>query len=994
MNLKTTTSSVFYQATDILDSKVAWDNEHFDDIDNQVINSDTNKPYQEWDNPYFGFPQMVRFAFTPSKKIRATLSELQAKGIASKLNKIFEPKSTSKKQDDSHKYFIFEDEILEFLKVIDGTEDDDELFGFLDYDRLKSGSLCHHIVFVLPYRASCDAMERIITENKNDFKNLSNYEIINISGVETPNKYKNVNSVKSAIRQAEAKGKKTITLTVNRMLTGSTVPEWDTMLYLKDTSSPQEYDQATFRLQNQFVDKYYSEDGDFVKFDKKPQTLLIDFSPNRIFSMQESRSLFYNASTSRNGRDALVEHISKDLSYSPIIILNKNRLRRVEALDLLTAIDNYSRERGIYDEAQEIPIDFGLLNDEDIRKEIEKQGEFKGHQGFELTQGEDDEEFETPNIDNKDTTTPASDQGQESSEGKEDDDAKSLENQFKTYYSRILFYAALTNSNVESLKGILKSLESNIDNNRIASNLGLDKAILAKIAELMDVFAENKLDATISRINRLSNDDSLTPLERAQTAIKQFDRLSESEVITSQAVCNKILSTLGKNTITKIIKSKGNILDIASKKAEFAVSLVYILNNSRINPKKYKDKIYSIPTSKIAYEFTRKIYKTLGLNIDNISTITTYDLLSDDDFSKGDSKIYTKLFKKGDNMEFDAIVGNPPYNISDGGAKASSRPIYNYFVEASNNLTKRYTTMIIPTRWFVGGKGLDDFRAAMLNDKNLVEIHDFLSPDDVFPSTNNRGGVCYFLRDKKYDNSKKLVKVTTHEGDGSTFTCSRPMIINNFDVFIRDINAKTIIDKTSKDFTSLSTIISPRQPFGIEGNFSKTSNYKSSPSNIKKPLLCYSKGMKFGYIDEKFVTKHKQWVDVWKVFIPRANNIGTELNDDNMNAFVGRPGEVCTESYIAVGMELGLDESGAKNLEKYLKTRFARYMHSLLKGSHDATSKTFSLVPCQDFTNDSDINWAKGVNDIDKQLYKKYSLTADEISLIERRIKPYLEEEA
>lgn len=982
----------FYQATDILDSKAAWDSEHFDDIDNQVINPDTNMPYQEWDNPYFGFPQMVRFAFTPSKRIRATLAELQSRGVTSKLNKIFEPKSTSKKPDGSHKYFVFEDDIFEFLRVIDGAEDDDELFGFLDYDKLKDGYLCRHMVFVLPYRASCDAMERIITENKDAFKNLSEYDIINISGVESPNKYKNVNSVKSAIKHAESKNRKTITLTVNRMLTGSTVPEWDTMLYLKDTSSPQEYDQATFRLQNQFVEKYLSDDGDFVKYDKKPQTLLIDFSPSRVFSMQESRSLFYNAGTSQNGRDALIEHISKDLSYFPIITINKNHLHKIDALDLLSAIDNYSRERGIYDEAQEIPIDFGLLNDADIRKEIEMQGVFKGHQGFELNQGEDDDSLDISGANDNTTTTQTTSQSQASPDGTEDNNDESLESQFKTYYSRILFYAALTDSSVESLNSILKSLDSSTENLRIASNLGLNINVLSKIAKQMDVFAENRLDATIARINRLSNDDSLTPLERAQTAIKQFDRLSESEVVTSQDVCHKILSTLGEDALSKIIKSKGNILDIASKKAEFAVSLVDILNYSRINPKKYKDKIYSIPTSKIAYEFTRKIYKTLGLNVDNIAPVTSYDLLSDKDFIAGDQKVFAKLFKKGKKMEFDAIVGNPPYNISDGGAKASSKPIYNYFVESSNKLTKRFTTMIIPTRWFVGGKGLDDFRATMLNDANLVEIHDFLSPDDVFPSTNNRGGVCYFLRDKKYDNSKKLVKVTTHEGDGSIFTCSRPMIINNFDVFIRDINAKSIIDKTASGFTPLSSIISPRQPFGIEGNFAKTQNYKSSPDSIKKAVLCYSKGMKHGFIDKKFVTKHKEWIDVWKVFIPRANNIGTELNDDNMNAFIGKPGEVCTESYIAVGTELGLNETSAKFLEKYLKTRFARYMHSLLKGSHDATSKTFSLVPCQDFTSNSDIDWTKDIDNIDKQLYKKYSLTTDEIALIERRIKPYSEE--
>ena len=121
--------------------------------------------------------------------------------------------------------------------------------------------------------------------------------------------------------------------------------------------------------------------------------------------------------------------------------------------------------------------------------------------------------------------------------------------------------------------------------------------------------------------------------------------------------------------------------------------------------------------------------------------------------------------------------------------------------------------------------------------------------------------------------------------------------------------------------------------------------------------------------------------------MPRANNIGTELNDDNLNSFIGKPNEICTESYLVIGAELSLDEISSKYLAKYMKTKFLRYLHSLLKSSQDSTSKTFEFVPIQDFTNNSDIDWSKSIHEIDVQLYKKYNLTEDEISYIESKIK-------
>ena len=192
---------------------------------------------------------------------------------------------------------------------------------------------------------------------------------------------------------------------------------------------------------------------------------------------------------------------------------------------------------------------------------------------------------------------------------------------------------------------------------------------------------------------------------------------------------------------------------------------------------------------------------------------------------------------------------------------------------------------------------------------------------------------------------------------------------------------------TNNRFISISKSISSRKPFGLDGNFAKGNKFHNSCDNLKDYVYCYSKGLKLGYIEEKEVNSHKEWIDKWKVFIPRANNIGTELKDDNLNSFVGEPRYICTESYLVVGADLDLNSVSAANLKKYMQTKFVRYLHGLLKGSQDETSKTFELVPIQDFTEKSDIDWTKSINETDQQLYKKYNLTNDEIEYIEGKIK-------
>ena len=343
-------------------------------------------------------------------------------------------------------------------------------------------------------------------------------------------------------------------------------------------------------------------------------------------------------------------------------------------------------------------------------------------------------------------------------------------------------------------------------------------------------------------------------------------------------------------------------------------------------------------------------------------------------------------------MKFNVIVGNPPYQMKKEGDanKNFAAPIYNEFVDIAKKLNSNYIAMIMPTRWYAGGSDLGEFRDQMLNDIHISELHDFLKPDLIFQNINLRGGICYFLRDKTYDNRKKITKVFTYNDDLIPTIHNRNLKTEDSDILIRHSLAVDMLRKikSHKEFSSFEIHISALRPFGFRGYFSKDEKFRDSNKGLKIPIICYGKGKKIGYLEREEITKNIEWIDKFKVFTPRANNIGTELNDDNLNTFVGSANTICTESYIVVGVDLELDEISATNLCKYFTTKFARFQHSVGKASQDATSKTYKFVPLQNFKADSDIDWNKPTAEIDQDLYAKYKLTNEEIDFIEKMIKP------
>ncbi len=944
----------FCQYTDIAREKEEWDRNH--------INKDG---VNEWDNPYYGFPQMVRFAFHPNESARAKLEELKKSGATYAFSALFRPKSISKDTEhQGHKFFLHEKEILDLLEVIDGSKSDDNVLGFLNYDRIKMGKMCRHMVCVLPFRASCDALEKLIKDNAEKFINLCQYEIINISGVEDESQYKNVKAIKARIKSCEKDGKKTLTLTVNRMLTGSTVEEWDTMIYLKDTYSPQEYDQAIFRLQNQYVARYTDGKGNVIKYNMKPQTLLVDFDPNRMFVMQENKSQIYNVITDKSGNTQLDERIREELRISPIVTINKNKVVQVTPLNIMDAVREYSKDKSVVDEATAIPVDLSLREIKDICAEIERQGKLGSKQGLQLrpSTGEGTN-IDIPDVavgDEATTNKPASTSPSSHDKTAEDDFRK----KFATYYTRILFFAFLTKDTVKSLEELLEAVESSDDNKRIARNLELNIPVLKLLYKHINSIICGTLDYKIQNINSLANDTSLTPAERASTAMKKFSRLSSSEIVTPEKLADEMVALFQNSEIDDTTL----LLDLASKQGEF-VYAVY---------KKYgkavADNFYSIPTSKPAYEFTRKVYEALGLDISHIeSTHNSYELIEKDTPMVIDNAILIN----GEKLDFGIVISNPPYQKKDGGAGASATPLYDNFVNFAKRIKPNQISMVMPAKWYTDGKGLDDFRTSMLSDTHIARLVDFTDSRDCFESVDIAGGVCYFLWKQKYAGECEF----TNKHQGTDKTTMRNLSENVG--FIRHIDAVGIVSKVlALSGHCYNEKVSTRKPFGLATNV--------EPLDKGDITLKYNNGK--GSYSSSLVKVGKQMIPQWKITISRltAEHAGQTdkagrkkiLSSLDMLA----PNEICTETYLVVDAFDTREE--AVNLSSYLRTRLVRFLIAQLTATQQMTKEKFAYVPIQDFSDKSDIDWSQSVADIDKQLYRKYGLNEEEQEFIEKMIKP------
>lgn len=484
----------------------------------------------------------------------------------------------------------------------------------------------------------------------------------------------------------------------------------------------------------------------------------------------------------------------------------------------------------------------------------------------------------------------------------------------------------------------------------------------------------------LSCIANLSNDEVFTPPEVANQMLDLLpnDLWSDPNATFLDPACKS--GVFLREIAKRLISGLENEFPILEERLEHIfkrqlfgmaiTELTSLLSRRSVYCSKYPTSIYSVvqfdnPEGNIDYKKTHHVWE---------SGRCSYCGVSKEAYDRGDSlESYAYEFIHLDNpeevfnMKFDVIVGNPPYQMSDGGQKASATPIYNKFVDTAKKLNPRYMTMIIPSRWFDGGRGLDKFRRSMLDDDRIRKIVDYTNSAEAFPGVDIAGGVCYFLWDRDH---RGLCEVKTISNGIEEESLRK---LNEYSTFIRSSKALEIIKKVeSFGETTMDSIVSSQKPYGLR-------TY-ARPSGTGDLILKWNKGE--GPIERSEITSGFDWVDKWKVFTSylthdHAGQTDSEGKRRIISVLeVAEPRKVCTETYLSIG---AFDTAAeARNLDSYIRTKFVRFLILQVTSTQHLAKANFCFVPMQDFSEE----WT------DEKLCEKYGLSEDEVDYIDSKIKP------
>jgi len=327
----------------------------------------------------------------------------------------------------------------------------------------------------------------------------------------------------------------------------------------------------------------------------------------------------------------------------------------------------------------------------------------------------------------------------------------------------------------------------------------------------------------------------------------------------------------------------------------------------------------------------------------------------------------------GDNMQFDVIIGNPPYQLNDGGYGTSAAPIYQLFVEQALALEPRYAVFVTPSRWMAGGKGLDKYRERMLSDKRLRKIVDYPKLYEGFPGVKIRGGISYFVWER--DSKGPCLVQTIWDGQPTGPAVERDL--DTYDILVRRNEAVPILEKVrAKKEATLDQRVSSGKPFGFRTFF----HGKPDSKNLKEPVKLFG-SQKISWVERKDFTVNPEWIDDWKVLMTAVQGTSAAVETKFLSKpIIAEPGTACTETYLVAGHFK--DEGTADNYAKYLRTRFVRFLVSLRKATQHATRDVYSFVP----------DLPLGKEWTDAMLYKRYGLTKDEIVFIESKVAEHVDD--
>ncbi len=954
-------------------------------------------------NPYQELPRLHILTFNLGK----LASDFQDEDQAFNFTEFF-------KTDDKGE-FVYKADIANFLDII-SSDDGQTLYPFSSEEYRE---FFHHTFWIVPGVKEGLALAKMLRTHSV----FGSYEVVNVCGKEDEEtKGDPLEEVHNKITD-HPEDTYTITLSCGKLTTGVTVKEWTAVLYLAGSknTSPSSYMQTIFRVQSP------GNIGGKIKTD----CYVFDFAPDRTLKMVAATAKISAKAGETDHDDRQI--LGNFLNFCPIISYDGTQMKPYNVDQMMQQLkriyvdkvvntgfddghlyskklynlsnielENFANLRDIIGQTKANPKAKDIdINKEGFDKEnLEKAKQKARKEGKKLTK----EQLEAL--------------AEQLKKRRQRDTAVSILRGISIRMPLLLFGAKLDN---EDENITLDRFVELVDDNSWAEfmPLGVTKDRFALYKKYYD---EDIFSAAGKQIRQLAlAADKMPVLERIQHIAQIFDSFRNPDketVLTPWRVVNMHLSdTLGgfnflenrfvdRGLVTQRLFENNNvkILEINSKSGLYPLYMAYsvFLYRKRVaqNMKRslfkkltieeeqtlwrdvLAENIFVICKTEMARSITQRTLA--GFTGAKINT-HVYDNLLEQITKNKEEFINTLLSgsifpKIKNNMKFDAIVGNPPYQIMDGGAGASAKPVYQYFVGIAKKLEAKYISMIMPARWYAGGKGLDDFREDMLKDNHIKFIKDYINAKDLFPNTSIGGGICYFLRDIGYSGLCNFTNIVADK----ISTMERKL--SEYEVFIRYNEAVSITNKiTSKKESSISSIVLSRNPFGISSSTrGKTKEFDGAYS------LTTSEGI--FWIKKELISSNKDYVDSYKILISKLISEHAGETDKNgqvkvlSNLQILKPNCVCTDSYLIIGKFSNEEE--VTSLYKYLKTRFSRFLLQLAISSVNLSKEKFQFVPLQDFTSNSDIDWSKSIAEIDAQLYKKYGLSKEEISFIESMIKP------
>lgn len=896
-----------------------------------------------------------------------------------------------------------------------------------------------HTLWVLPGVAAAAALSKLLRAHEY----FKKFEVVNVAGEgdkmdiadDGSTRWKATKNFEDKVRKAIAnpEHKPTITLTCysGRMTTGVTVEEWTGVFMLAGgyNGNIAPYMQTIFRVQSPIKHHSYI----------KKECYAFDFAPDRTLTVVNE---FIRKATKKTGKGngqknkgLTVESFTR---YCPIIAINGSKTidydakRFIQTVNRIYAdhvIRNGGKDRHMYVGYDEIS-DNDVESLEAIAKAMKDSGSKSNDKSG--TSVVITEEGMTGGKESKQSTPLNNSSKQDRRKKPKDLEQKRRQMIYDTLNMitirlPLMVFGALDDVKAVSFEKFIDDIDENSWNEFMPK--GLTKDLFKNISHLYnnDVFIAMAAEI----IERTRKADALPITERTQQMahiLSQFHYPDNETVLTPwNVVCMHMSDTLGgwdfyddrhdkdyplakprfvdQGKVTRIVldNPETKILELNSKSGVYPLYLAYSVFRERSKPIKdvfgqpmplsndeerriwetvVHKNIYVVCKTPMAEKITRRVLagynKKVKLNtvyIDNIiqqlkdrilSTKLTEELTL--------PKTYENIQKKKP-MKFNAIVSNPPYMIKDGGAGASATPVYNHFVDCAKKLNPSYISIIMPAKWYNDGKGLAKFRNDMLTDRHIEKLVDFVDEHVCFPGVDVAGGVCYFLWDKAYNGDCQYSNIFK----GQRLTINRNLAEG--ERFIRYVQAIDMLDKV-KAKGYYSSIVSSRKPFGLATDV--------IPLTYGDITLETSQGK--GPYDSELITVGKGMIYKWKVCISRltaehagqADSTGRKKILSSLHILA--PGEICTETYLVVDAFDTVEEAQA--LRKYLCTRFARFLISLLAATQQITKDKFSYVPVQDFASNDDIDWQLPVADIDRRLYQKYGFDDKDVHFIEQTIKP------